>query len=97
MANSAFDVYIMLIFGFIGYLMRRFDFPLPPLTIAIVLGKLTETNLQRALIMSNGSVSIFFSRPLSLIFLAIALLSLLNPLIRKAKSNFTNKNKKRTI
>lgn len=85
MANSTFDVYVMIIFGLVGYLMRRFNFPLPPLTIAIVLGKLTETNLQRALIMSDGNPSIFFTRPLSLIFIMIAVVSLFAPLLRKLR------------
>jgi putative tricarboxylic transport membrane protein len=91
MNNSIFDVFIMIIFGFVGYLMRRFNFPLPPLTIGMVLGMLTETNLQRSLIMSNGSMSIFFTRPLSVIFLIIALLSLFTPFIKKAKNNIFKK------
>ena len=69
MTNSTFDVFVMLIFGLIGYLMRRCNIPLPPLTIGIVLGKLTETNLQRSLIMSDGEISIFFTKAFSSNFL----------------------------
>lgn len=84
-ANNFFNVFVMLGFGFLGYILKRFGFPLPPLTIALVLGQLTENNLRRALILSEGSISIFFTRPLSLLFLVIALISLCLPLIRKLK------------
>jgi putative tricarboxylic transport membrane protein len=89
MSNSIFDVYIMLFFGLFGYLLKRFDFPLAPITIAIVLGKLTETNLYRSLIMSEGNPLIFFTRPIALIFIIISALSLLNSLLKKLKKNKT--------
>lgn len=67
--------------------MKRLGFPLAPMTIALVLGKLTENNLRRALILSQGSISIFFTRPLSLVFLLIAVASLLYPSVRKLIKN----------
>ncbi len=87
MSNSIFDVYIMLFFGIFGYLMKRFDFPLAPMTIAIVLGKLTETNLQRSMIMSNDNPTIFFTRPISLFFIVVASLSILNSVVKKSKKS----------
>ncbi len=50
--NSVFDVFLMLAFGIAGYYLKKFEFPLPPLTIALVLGSLTENNLRRSLILS---------------------------------------------
>lgn len=82
-SNSFFDVYVMYGFGLLGYIMKRFDFPIPPLTIALILGQLTEKNLRRSLILSEGSFSIFFTRPIALGFLVVALFSMLYPVIRK--------------
>lgn len=86
-SNSVLDVFIMLIFGFMGYILKKFDFPFPPLTIALVLGSLTENNLRRALIMSNGKISVFFIRPLSLVFVIISILSILYPFLQTAARN----------
>lgn len=83
-ANSPMDVMIMIIGGLFGYFCKRFDFPIAPMTIGLVLGYLTETNLRRSLLISGGSLSIFFTRPVSLIIMLIALASLLYPFIREA-------------
>lgn len=83
-ANSYFDIRIMLVFGFVGYLMKRFKFPIPPLTIGLVLGTLMESNLRRSLLLSGGSFSIFFTRPISLLILIISFVSLFFPMIRSA-------------
>ncbi len=85
--NLVFDIAIVMTCGFFGYWLKRFGYPLSPLVIALVLGSLTETNLRRAMVLSKGSISIFFTKPLSLVFLAIAVAVLLIPL-------FKNKNKK---
>lgn len=82
--NTTFDIRIMLIFGLIGFLMKRFQFPIPPLTIGLVLGYLMETNLRRSLLLSGGSFAIFFTRPVSLIILIISFASLFYPIIRSA-------------
>lgn len=83
-SNSMFDIKIMLVFGLLGFLMKRFRFPIPPLTIGLVLGNLMESNLRRSLLLSGGSFSIFVTRPFSLIILIIAFASLFYPLIRSA-------------
>ena len=80
--NLVFDIAIVMICGFFGYWLKRFGYPLSPLVIALVLGSLTETNLRRAMVLSKGSVSIFFTKPLSLVFLAIAIAVLLIPLFK---------------
>lgn len=71
--NTTFEVSLLIAFGLVGYLMRRFNFPIPPLTIGLVLGNLFETNLRRSLVLSGGSASIFFTRPACLIILILSI------------------------
>jgi putative tricarboxylic transport membrane protein len=77
--NSLFQVWTMLIFGLVGYLMRKLDFPVVPMVLAMVLGFMIETNLRRALLIGEGSWLIFLTRPLSLIFLILGAVSFLYP------------------
>ncbi|MBQ8080632.1 MAG: tripartite tricarboxylate transporter permease [Clostridia bacterium] len=81
--NTTFEVSLLIAFGLIGYLMRRFNFPIPPLTIGLVLGSLFETNLRRSLVLSDGSFAIFFTRPGSLIILIVAVLFAFLPEIKQ--------------
>ncbi len=82
--NNLFDVWMMLGFGVLGYIMKKLDYPIVPLVLAMVLGRLAEDSLRRALTISGGSLSIFFSRPISALFLGAAILAYLTPLIRWA-------------
>ena len=79
--NSVFDIYVMLIFGILGYLMKKFDYEGAPLVLAFVLGPMMENNLRKSLIMSQGDFSIFFTRPLAAASLIVALVLLISPLI----------------
>ena len=65
--NSVLDIYLMILFGVVGYLMRKFDFEPAPLALAYVLSPLLETSLRQSLNISGGSFLIFFSRPISLV------------------------------
>ncbi len=80
--NSAFDVGIMMVFGFLGYALKKLDFPLSPLVLTLILGPLMERNLRKSLEMSDGSFAILFSRPGSLIILIVAGLFLLVSIAR---------------
>lgn len=80
--NSSGDVVIMCIFGVVGYLMKKFQYDAAPLVLALVLGPMLEENLRQALIISRGNLLVFFSRPLSMIFLGVSILVLLFPLLR---------------
>ncbi len=82
--NYAFDVMIMLAFGVIGYLLKRADYSIAPLPIALVLGQLTENNLRRSITLGEGSLSIFLHRPIAMAFLLISLIILLFPYIKRA-------------
>jgi putative tricarboxylic transport membrane protein len=83
--NNPYDVVIMVIFGLIGYLMKKFNYEAAPLVLALVLGPMMETALRRSLLLSDGGFAIFFTRPISASFLIVALLILLSPLILKKK------------
>jgi len=83
--NSASDILIMLIFGILGFLMKKFRYDGAPLILALVLGQKLETSFRRSLIMSHGDFSIFVSRPISLAFLIAAVLLLIIPIITQRK------------
>ena len=76
---SAFDLLVMSALGLVAYYMRLNDYPLGPAVLGLVLGDLMEQNLRRSLIMSNGSPAIFVTRPVTALFLGLAVLSLLAP------------------
>ena len=82
---SMHDVWLMLIFGIIGYLMRKLDYPMAPAVLAIVLGPLAEPALRQSLIGSQGDVMIFFERPISGTIMAIAIFLFILPLIKLVK------------
>ena len=87
-----FDLIIVFAFSVLGYVLRRCGYPLQPMTIGIVLGSLCERNLRRALVISEGSISIFFTRPISLVLLIVSFLSLFWPTIKR-QINKRKKNK----
>jgi putative tricarboxylic transport membrane protein len=80
--NSIFDVGITIAFGFLGYLMRKFDFEPAPLVLAMILGPQLEASLRRSLIYSRGDLGVFFERPIAATLMALALLMLLSPVLR---------------
>lgn len=84
--NRVYDIYIILIFGIISYFLRRMDFQLVPILLGIVLGPLMEKNFRRAMVISQGSPSIFFTRPISCAFILIAVLSVVVFGIRSARA-----------
>ena len=77
--TTLFDLWVTLAFGVIGYLMRKLEFPLAPVVLAVVLGPLVESALKQSLVMSSGSLSIFFVRPIAAVLMAVSLLFLLLP------------------
>jgi putative tricarboxylic transport membrane protein len=83
--NSTSDIYVAVLFSFVGLLMKKFDFEPAPLVLAFVLGPLLETALRRSLILSDGSFLIFLVRPISAAFILFALVVLLVPLFSKMR------------
>jgi len=86
--NSIFDVLIMILFGVVGYLLKKFDYEAAPLILAFVLGPMFEVNLRRSLLISQGSFSIFLERPIALMALIVCLFLVVLPVyqaIRRKK------------
>jgi putative tricarboxylic transport membrane protein len=79
--NSMIDIWYMLIFGVIGYVFKKLDYPLAPFVLALVLGDMAENALRQSLIMSQGSLAIFFNRPISGVITAFALFFFAMPLL----------------
>jgi putative tricarboxylic transport membrane protein len=89
--NTMHDVWLMLIFGISGYLLRKLNYPVAPAVLAIVLGPLAERSLRQTLLSTKGDPSIFVTRPLSAIILLAAVLLILLPVFRMIKRRMTLK------
>ena len=89
--NNTGDVVLMLIFGIVGYLMKKFQFDGAPMVLAVVLGPMLEEAFRQSLMLSKGDFTIFVSRPLSLSFLIVAFLLLVVPIITQRKKLSTLK------
>lgn len=89
-SNSTFDMWTMLVFGVIGYLMRKGGFDPGPMALAIVLGPTLETAFRQSMLMSDGSATIFVQRPVSLFLVVLVAAIALAPLLmgRRKKALF---------
>lgn len=81
--NNLFDVGAMLVISIIGYFFIYLDIPIAPIVLALILGPMFESNFRRSLLLSGGSFTIFVTRPISVFFIVLAVISLLWPLLRK--------------
>ena len=81
--QSLMDVWVMLVFGVVGFVFRRFGFSPAPLVMGLVLGKMTEETLKQSLLIFDQNWLMFFTRPIVVVLFAITLLSLMAPLIVK--------------
>ena len=89
-----FDIWLVIIFGLMGHFLKRYNFPLAPVLVSLILGRMVENNFARSMAMSGKSVSIFFSRPISVFLLIAAVLFLILPpiigYIRKKRTTQDN-------
>jgi len=76
-AQRLFDIWTMLGFGVVGYILRRFNYPMAPFVLGIVLGDLLDKNLRRGLVISDGDLTPFFVRPISALMFAVCLITIL--------------------
>jgi putative tricarboxylic transport membrane protein len=83
--SSMFDVVLMMVFGVMGYLFKKLKYPLAPLVLALVLGDMAEASFRQAMLLSEGSLSIFWSNPLVGSIFGLAIVLLLWPLWGAAK------------
>lgn len=89
--NSFFDVLVMMGFGIVGYFMQKVDMSASPIVLAMILGPMAEENLRKALVMSEGSASIFLTSPISLFFIVAAVGTVVWPMM-KAMMNRNKEN-----
>src|SRR5688572_13775228 len=83
--QSVFDLGLLFVFGIVGYVMRRFDFPVAPAIIGMILGPLAEENFRRALSITQGDYTVFVTHPISAVLLAIALLIVVAPFLMRLR------------
>jgi putative tricarboxylic transport membrane protein len=79
--NAVFDVVMMLLFGVIGYVFKKLDYPLAPLVLALVLGDLAESSVRQSMIGGTGTVAVFWSNPLVASITGLALVMLFWPVL----------------
>lgn len=77
--QDMFDIWLLLIFGFGAFFLRKFDYPVAPAVLAIVLGPIAEPTLRQSLLLSSGDPSIFFNRPISAPIMVVAIILILMP------------------
>jgi putative tricarboxylic transport membrane protein len=83
--NRVFDVWVALGGGILGFLFRRYEFPLGPIILALILGPMVERNFRTALIISHGSPFIFLNRPIALVLIVGTIIALLGPVFMRRK------------
>lgn len=79
--NSLQDCWLLIGFGILGWMMKRYSWPAAPLVLGLVLGPLFETSMRQALAMSRGDMTIFITRPISLAIITLAVVTIASPLI----------------
>ncbi|TXT51372.1 MAG: hypothetical protein FD137_35 [Spirochaetes bacterium] len=82
---SSFDFILVMITAILGFLFSKIDLPIPPMVLALILGGTTEQTFRNSMVLSDGSLSILFQKPLSAVFLVLAAVSLLYALIKRRK------------
>ncbi len=84
--NSMFDVWMAVVFGMIGYLASKLNYPAAPIVLGLVLGPLIERSLRQSLVISRGDFSVFFTRPISLVLLIICAVLFIWPLVKAVRT-----------
>jgi len=76
-AGRVFDVWVMMAFGLVGFVLRQMNYPIAPLVLGLVLGTILDQNLRRGLVISSGSFEPFFMRPISAVLAFVTIASIL--------------------
>ena len=78
-SSNLFDLWVMVVFGIVGYVLQRYGYPVAPIVLGLILGPMLETHFRRALIVSRGDYGIFLQRPIAAVLLAVAAVYVLLP------------------
>lgn len=81
--NIVFDLWVMFVAGIVGFYLERYNYPIAPLIIGLVLGPLAEPSLRRAIIKSQGDLTVFLTRPISAVLIVMAVFAFLVPLLQE--------------
>jgi putative tricarboxylic transport membrane protein len=81
--NNLTDVWLIVVFGVLGYLFERLRFPIAPMVLGVILGPLAENNFMTTMISFDNDWTVFFTRPVSGGVMAVAILTLVLPLLRR--------------
>lgn len=91
-SNSIFDIWVLIISGFVGFIFRKISIPIPPIILGMILGPLFESNFRRSLMLSEGNWATFVQRPISLFFLIVVVFLLSGPtLMKQLKKSISRK------
>jgi TctA family transporter len=88
---APFDLWLALMFGVVGYIFKKLDYPIAPLVLAMVIGDKAEDAFRQSMIISKGSLGIFFSNPLVGTLMVLALVLLAWPMVALALSRAISK------
>jgi putative tricarboxylic transport membrane protein len=80
-SGNPFDLWVMVAFGIVGFVLQRYGYPVAPIVLGLILGPMLETHFRRALIVSRGNYAIFLQRPIAAALLAVAAIYLLAPVV----------------
>ena len=80
---NVFDLYLMIAFGAVAVVLRRFRYPMAPMIVGFTLGGLLETNLRRSMVLYDDSFSFLWERPITLLIVVLTVLIVLLPVLRK--------------
>ena len=94
LSNSINHALFALIFGVLGYFMKKYGFPAPPMILGLVLGSMAEQNLNRTLLIHQGNWGVLFTRPIAGVLMLVAILTILGSLWPVIKARFFKKEKK---
>lgn len=83
--NNITDVWLMVVFGVVGYLCERLRFPIAPMVLGVILGPLAETNFMTTMISFGNDWTVFFTRPISGTIMVISLLTIVYPVFRQLR------------
>lgn len=78
LSAKMFDILVMTVFGLIGYAMKEMDYPVAPFVLGIILGDLLDNNLRRSLVLTDGNIIPFFTRPISFVFFLFILITIIS-------------------
>ncbi|MHB8992788.1 MAG: tripartite tricarboxylate transporter permease, partial [Chloroflexota bacterium] len=85
--GNVFDLWMALVFGFVGYAMKKLDYPPAPMLLCMILGDRLESSMRQALVLSSGSFSVFFTRPITVALLTLAVLLTVASLVARRRTS----------